>query len=68
MMMFHKGCGGVLVPNMDKLYEYVTEDGVSAKFPAIFCDLCKKEILGDREIHLSDDEGVIEKKPAKRKA
>jgi len=57
--MIHKGCGGKIVEDVEMTYIYEGES-----IPALFCQVCGVEIVGDPQVFLREDE--MEKKPVSR--
>lgn len=54
--MIHRDCGGEIILDESKTYDYELDNGVMTEVPAWRCRKCGKEILGDAEIELNEEE------------
>lgn len=50
--MKHKKCGGTITEDWLQTYEQISDDGKATRVPALRCNKCWKEILGDADIDL----------------
>jgi hypothetical protein len=56
--MHHKGCGGVL--QHEGPYIYASTENGELDTKGLFCRECRKEILGNAEILLPDDDDTLD--------
>ena len=57
--IIHKNCGGLIEPDFSKTYPYELDDFIINNMPRFVCSLCGKEIEGDPEIEIYDNNGNL---------
>jgi len=50
MYSHHKGCGGEIIEDYSKTYDYDSEQGEETQIPAYRCGVCGEEIYGDMQV------------------